>query len=86
MAAPHEIGDDTIPPMLSFRDVEVLHLRLVAKEDVKAIRSLGYVIESYQGSLRMRKKKAVTATAPEHPRVTVGTITPPKSKPLVRMR
>ena len=80
MTAPHEVGDDTVPPMLTFRDVEALHLKLVMKENVKGVRSLTFVIESYAGSLRMRRKSSLTATAPSHPRVSVGTITPPKSK------
>jgi hypothetical protein len=76
----HEIGDDTIPPILEFRDVEALHQRLVINDDKKAIRSLNYVLTCYTASLRTRRKNTVLATAPSHPSIVVGSITPPKSK------
>lgn len=50
-----EIGDDTVPPMLTFRDVEVLHHRFVVEEDEKALAKLTYHVRSYQGAIRSRK-------------------------------
>ncbi|KZT37148.1 hypothetical protein SISSUDRAFT_1048902 [Sistotremastrum suecicum HHB10207 ss-3] len=54
-----EIGDDTVPPMLTFRDVEVLHHRFVIEEDEKALGRLTYHCRSYQGAIRARKARTL---------------------------
>ena len=56
-----EVGDDLVPPMLTFRDVETLHHRLVLINDKVGLNGLTYVLRSYQGNLRMRRKETLNA-------------------------
>lgn len=45
----------SIPPILTFADVEVLHQRLVREEDGRGVRWLGWIVRSYVGVLRGRR-------------------------------
>ncbi len=56
---PVEIPDDTVPPLLTFGDVDVLHHRLVAMGRGKDIGYLKWVVKSYEGALRTRREKAM---------------------------
>ncbi|KAL4257157.1 hypothetical protein AB1N83_011561 [Pleurotus pulmonarius] len=56
---PVEIPDDTVPPLLTFGDVDVLHHRLVALGRGKDIGYLKWVVKSYEGALRTRREKAM---------------------------
>ena len=56
MTSSTEIGDDTIPPILTFHNVELLHHRLVVLEDTKSIKRLDYVLRCYSGLVRARRK------------------------------
>ncbi|KAI0772403.1 hypothetical protein BD413DRAFT_474382 [Trametes elegans] len=59
--APVEIPDDTVPPLLSFPEVEVLHHRLVARGDLKNIGYLKWVCMAYAGALKRRKDATLHA-------------------------
>ncbi|RDX44062.1 hypothetical protein OH76DRAFT_1446274 [Lentinus brumalis] len=63
LMSPTEIPDDTVPPLLSFPEVEVLHHKLVAKGDKESIGYLKYVCMSYSGAL-MRRKEATLHAKP----------------------
>ncbi len=56
-----DIPDDTVPPLLTFPEVEVLHHRLVAKNRVDGIKYLKWVCKSYEGSLKMRRDRTIKA-------------------------
>lgn len=56
-----EVPDDTVPPMLSFGELDVLHGRLVAAGDKKSLAFLTYVCKAYSGALRRRKEATLRA-------------------------
>ena len=56
MMSPTEVPDDTVPPLLTFPELEVLHHKLVALGDRKSVGYVKYVCMSYQGALRRRKE------------------------------
>lgn len=55
MISPTEVPDDTVPPLLTFPELEVLHHKLVAMGDRKSVGYIKYVCMSYQGALKRRK-------------------------------
>ncbi|TBU57213.1 hypothetical protein BD310DRAFT_822029 [Dichomitus squalens] len=61
MLSSTEVPDDTVPPSLSFFELEVLHHRLVAVGDRESIGYIKYVCMSYQGALKRRKDAALRA-------------------------
>ncbi|KAH9894019.1 hypothetical protein C8Q73DRAFT_745662 [Cubamyces lactineus] len=58
---PVEVPDDTVPPLLSFPEVEILHHRLVMIGDTANIRYLKWVCMSYAGALKRRKEATLRA-------------------------
>ncbi|OBZ74606.1 hypothetical protein A0H81_05466 [Grifola frondosa] len=56
-----EIPDDTVPPFLTFPELEILHHRLVAESDRAGIRFLKWVCMSYEGALRRRRDDTLHA-------------------------
>jgi hypothetical protein len=56
-----EVPDDAVPPLLTFRDLEVLHHRLVAFEMHKEVGYLKWVAKSYEWMLRVRRDEAFRA-------------------------
>lgn len=56
-----EVPDDTVPPLLTFREVEALHHRLVAARREKDIKYLKWVCKSYEGALRARRDAEMRA-------------------------
>lgn len=56
MMSPTEVPDDTVPPLLTFPDLEMLHHKLVAIGDLESIGYIKYVCMSYQGALKRRKQ------------------------------
>ncbi|KAI8990403.1 hypothetical protein BD414DRAFT_483529 [Trametes punicea] len=58
---PVEVPDDTVPPLLSFPEVELLHHRLVTVGDEKNIRYLKWVCMAYAGALRRRQEATLRA-------------------------
>ncbi|KAI0369283.1 hypothetical protein BV20DRAFT_968143 [Pilatotrama ljubarskyi] len=61
LLTPVEIPDDTVPPLLSFPEVEILHHRLVAVGDTDSIRYLKWVCMAYAGALKRRKEATLRA-------------------------
>jgi len=61
MSSTVEVPDDTVPPLLTFMDVEILHHRLAAAGKLEAVRYLTYVCKSYEGALRMRRDRTLGA-------------------------
>ncbi|KAF9460459.1 hypothetical protein BDZ94DRAFT_1197820 [Collybia nuda] len=61
-----EVPDDNVPPLLMFDDLEVLHHRLVAKENSGVeIGYLTYLCRAYEWSLRVRRNEAMKAAPPK---------------------
>ena len=60
MSSSTEVPDDTVPPLLTFMDLEILHQRLVARKG-KEIGYLKYVCKAYEGALRRRRDEAMKA-------------------------
>ncbi|KAI0651175.1 hypothetical protein C8Q79DRAFT_898304 [Trametes meyenii] len=56
-----EVPDDTVPPLLSFPEVELLHHRLVDAGDEASIRYLKWVCMAYAGALKGRKHATLRA-------------------------
>lgn len=56
-----DIPDDTVPPLLTFTELDVLHQRLVVANKADGIKYLKWVCKSYEGSLRMRREKTLHA-------------------------
>ncbi|KZT64210.1 hypothetical protein DAEQUDRAFT_699112 [Daedalea quercina L-15889] len=56
-----DISDDTVPPLLTFTDLEVLHARLVRIEDQMSIRYVKWLCKSYEGNLRRRRDATMSA-------------------------
>ncbi|EJD54130.1 hypothetical protein AURDEDRAFT_180464 [Auricularia subglabra TFB-10046 SS5] len=85
-----QVADDTVPPMLLFSRVEVLHQRLLLKERVKDIKYLTWLTSAYKGSLEMRRDAAwgrEKRTAPKavSPRLWPKLVLPP-SQALARRK
>ena len=50
-----DMTDNTVPPLLTFSDLEVLHHKLVSAERVDEIGFVKYVCKAYEGALRIRR-------------------------------
>jgi len=61
MTSTTELPDDTVPPLLTFTDVEILHHRLVAAGRKDAIGYIKYVCKAYEGALRIRRDLTMRA-------------------------
>jgi len=58
-----EVPDDTIPPLIGFSELEILHQRLVAAGKTEALGYVKYVCKTYEGALRSRRDATMRATA-----------------------
>ena len=58
MTAVTEVPDDKVPPMMTFRDLEILHHRLVDEARVKDIKYVTWLCKSYEYGLRRRRDAA----------------------------
>jgi hypothetical protein len=67
MSSVTQIPDDTVPPLLMFADVSVLHLRLIASENEEAIGYLKYIGEAYKGALRARRDNKMKVAVQSDP-------------------
>ncbi|KAF8154238.1 hypothetical protein B0H34DRAFT_773588 [Crassisporium funariophilum] len=65
MTSSAEVPDDHVPPLLTFRDIEVLHHRLIDEERTKDIGYVTWVCKSYEWALRVRRDNAVKAKIPK---------------------
>ncbi|KAI0830257.1 hypothetical protein BC628DRAFT_1313732 [Trametes gibbosa] len=64
LMAPTDVPDDTVPPLLSFTEVEILHHRLVSVGDIESVRYLKWICMAYEGALKKRKE-AILHARPE---------------------
>ena len=68
-----EIPDDTVPPLLTFPELELLHQRLVAVNRAEDIKYLKWLCKAYESALRTRRdamlraEPVVEQTAINHP-------------------
>ncbi|RPD77124.1 hypothetical protein L226DRAFT_360122 [Lentinus tigrinus ALCF2SS1-7] len=70
LVSPTDLPDNTVPPLLSFPELEMLHHKLVAKGDKESIGYLKYVCMSYSGALRRRKEATLHAKPAKDENVT----------------
>ena len=56
-----EVPDDTIPPLISFSDLEILHHRLLATGKQEALGYIKWVCKAYEGALRARRDATMRA-------------------------
>jgi hypothetical protein len=55
MTSPVGVPDDTVPPLLTFSDLEILHHRLVVAGMRDMIGYIKWVCKAYEGALRVRR-------------------------------
>ncbi|KAH6912093.1 hypothetical protein BKA70DRAFT_825447 [Coprinopsis sp. MPI-PUGE-AT-0042] len=58
MTGATDVPDDFVPPLMTFKDVEVLHHRLVAYSRTKDIGYLTWLCKAYEWALRVRRDEA----------------------------
>ena len=63
------IADNTVPPHFLFRDVEILHHRLVFKGRLKDVGYLKYICMTYSGALKSRRKASLGGEGHDRKRV-----------------
>ncbi|TDL26915.1 hypothetical protein BD410DRAFT_763106 [Rickenella mellea] len=56
-----DIPDDSVPPLLTFRDLEFLHQRLVLYGRTADLAYLKYISKAYEGALRRRRDRSIQA-------------------------
>ena len=54
-----EVPDDNVPPLMTFRDVEILHHRLIDEARVKDIKYVTWLCKAYEYGLRKRRDEAI---------------------------
>lgn len=61
MSAPSEVPDDTVPPVLTFTDLEILHNRLVTAGPSFSmdVSYLTFLCKAYEGALRTRRDRTL---------------------------
>lgn len=65
MTSTVELPDDTVPPLLTFPDLEILHHRLVAADKIDAVGYLKWLCKAYEGALRNRRNLTMRAEPPK---------------------
>ena len=61
LVSPAELPDDTVPPMLTFPELELLHHKLVDVADERGLAYVKYVCMKYQHALFRRKEGTLRA-------------------------
>lgn len=61
MTSETEVPDDHVPPLLMFRDIEVLHHRLTDDGRTKDIGYVTWLCKAYEWALRVRRDAGVKA-------------------------
>jgi hypothetical protein len=61
MTSAADMVDDHVPPLITFRDVELLHHRLVDEEMLKDIKYITWLCKAYEWALRVRRDEAIKA-------------------------
>ncbi|KAJ6463447.1 hypothetical protein C8R45DRAFT_1025746 [Mycena sanguinolenta] len=64
LSSPNEVPDDSVPPLLMFSDLELLHHRLVAVSMKSGIGYIKYISKAYEWALRARRDAAMKASPP----------------------
>ena len=54
-----EVPDDNVPPLMTFRELEILHHRLIDEARVKDIKYVTWLCKAYEYGLRKRRDEAV---------------------------
>ncbi|KAF5327957.1 hypothetical protein D9758_016780 [Tetrapyrgos nigripes] len=66
LSTPIDIPDDSVPPLMTFRDLGVVHHRLVVKGDrPKDVAYITYVCKAYEWALRVRRDERMRAKPPK---------------------
>jgi len=65
MTSVTEVPDDYVPPLVVFRDIEVLHHRLLVEERKKDIGFVTWLCKSYEWALRIRRNRAINTNVPK---------------------
>lgn len=65
MTSAAEVPDDYVPPLVTFRDVEILHHRLIDDARKKDIGYVTWLCKAYEWALRVRRDEAVKARPPK---------------------
>jgi hypothetical protein len=61
MTSAADMADDNVPPLITFRDVELLHHRLVDEGMEKDIKYITWLCKAYEWALRVRRDEAIKA-------------------------
>ncbi|KAF7373557.1 hypothetical protein MSAN_00566100 [Mycena sanguinolenta] len=64
LSSPNEVPDDSVPPLLMFSDLELLHHRLVGASMKSGIGYIKYISKAYEWALRGRRDAAMKASPP----------------------
>ncbi|KAH9837780.1 uncharacterized protein C8Q71DRAFT_808287 [Rhodofomes roseus] len=59
-----DVPDDTVPPLLTFTDLEILHARLVRNGNQDGIGYVKWLCKSYEGYLRRRRDATMSSAPP----------------------
>ena len=65
MTSETEVPDDHVPPLMMFRDISVLHHRLLDEDRTKDIKFVTWLCKAYEWALRVRRDAAVKAEVSE---------------------
>jgi hypothetical protein len=58
MTGTTEVPDDSVPPLLMFSDLELLHSRLAFIGMERAVKYVNWVAKTYEWMLRVRRDEA----------------------------
>ena len=61
MTSAAEVPDDNVPPLLTFRDLELLHHRLIDVGRQKDIKFVTWICKAYEWALRIRRDETIKA-------------------------
>ena len=66
MTTETDVPDDHVPPLMMFRDISILHHRLLDEEGrTKDIKYVTWLCKAYEWALRIRRDAGVKAEFPE---------------------
>ena len=65
MTSETEVPDDHVPPLMTFRDISVLHHRLLDEGRTNDLKYVTWLCKAYEWALRIRRDAAVKAEVRE---------------------
>ncbi|KAK7441821.1 hypothetical protein VKT23_016483 [Stygiomarasmius scandens] len=66
ISSPIEVPDDSVPPLFTFKDLRVVHQRLVIRGNrPKDVAYITYVCKAYEWALRVRRNERMKAKPPK---------------------